>query len=165
MKIKNVNLGLQSTNREVLINVCEQMHERTAKLLTQRSKASNCKGQQMTTQELTNLGLLVSIFGEETQALAGRQCSGLQLSLQSQTVIFVQSFHEENRTRLSSILERETWKKSKLDNSAAYAKLGAIPSLQGLFSKQNEVCCQDDHLVHRLLFADAFSNREFYTCC
>ena len=132
---------MQSTNREVLINVCEQMHERTAKLLTQRSKASNCKGQQMTTQELTNLGLLVSIFGEETQALAGRQCSGLQLSLQSQTVIFVQSFHEENRTRLSSILERETWKKSKLDNAAAYAKLGAIPSLQGLFSKQNEVCC------------------------
>ena len=72
---------LQSTNREVLINVCEQMHERTAKLLTQRSKAkaaaamaSNCKAaQQITTQELTNLGLLVSIFGEETQTLIGRQ--------------------------------------------------------------------------------------------
>ena len=69
---------LQSTNREVLINVCEQMHERTAKLLTQRSKAkaamANCKAaQQITTQELTNLGLLVSIFGEETQTLIGRQ--------------------------------------------------------------------------------------------
>ena len=130
---------LQSTNREVLINVCEQMHERTAKLLTQRTKASNLKAQQITTQELTNLGLLVSIFGEETQTLIGRQCSGLQLSLQSQTVIFVQTFHEENRTRLSTVLERETWKKSRLDNSAAYAKLGAIPSLQGLFSKQSEV--------------------------
>ena len=119
--------------------MCEQMHERTAKLLTQRTKASNLKAQQITTQELTNLGLLVSIFGEETQTLIGRQCSGLQLSLQSQTVIFVQTFHEENRTRLSTVLERETWKKSRLDNSAAYAKLGAIPSLQGLFSKQNEV--------------------------
>ena len=64
----------------MLINVCEQMHERTAKLLTQRPKAkaaamaSNCKAaQQITTQELTNLGLLVSIFGEETQTLIGRQ--------------------------------------------------------------------------------------------
>ncbi len=125
----------------MLINVCEQMHERTAKLLTQRSRlnANNSNVVQITTQELTSLGLLVSIFGDETQALIGRQCSGLQLSLQSQTVMFVQSFHEENRMRLSNILEKETWKKSRLSNSAAYAKLGAIPSLKALFQLQEEV--------------------------
>jgi hypothetical protein len=112
------------------------MHERTAKLLTQRSKQSSLQSAQITTQELTNLGLLVSIFGEETQALIGRQCSGLQLSLQSQAVMYVQAFHEENRIKLSTILEKEPWKRSKLDNRLAYAKMGAIPSLKALFQEE-----------------------------
>ena len=47
--------------------------------------------------------------------------------------MFVQNFHEEHRNSLSSILERETWKKSNSDFGTVYAKLNAIPSLKALF--------------------------------
>lgn len=84
--------------------MCDQMHERCAKLLSQRSKSGSAS--KITAQELTSIGLLVAIFCDESGDKCGRTPTGLQLSLQSQTVMYVQAFHEENRTKLSAILEK-----------------------------------------------------------
>ena len=60
--------------------------------------------------------------------------SGLQLSLQSQTVLFVQSFHETHRQQLSTALESETWKRTTADQGALVNRLVAIPALREIFS-------------------------------
>jgi hypothetical protein len=65
---------LKVTNKEVLINICDQMHERCAKLLTQRSKLGAAS--LISTQELTSIGLLISIFAQETILLSGKHCTG-----------------------------------------------------------------------------------------
>ena len=126
--------SLMATNREVLYNVSEQMQERSAKLLSCRSRPSSIG--KITTQELTSIGLLVSIFQQEAEAKCGKACGGLNLSLQGQSVMYIQSFHEEHRTKLSAILEKEQWKVAAEDMSHITSKLKAIPSLRKLFEKK-----------------------------
>eukprot|EP00094_Tigriopus_californicus_P006558 TCALIF_06314-PA protein Name:"Similar to scat Vacuolar protein sorting-associated protein 54 (Drosophila melanogaster)" AED:0.03 eAED:0.03 QI:253/0.88/0.7/1/1/1/10/0/899 len=123
---------LRNTSQEVLINICDQMNERCAKLLTQRSKGASIS--HITTQELTNIGLLVSIMASESIKQSKRPCTGLQLCLQGQSVMFIQNFHDEQRLKVSQILEKETWKKSTSDPSPVLARLGAIPSMSNLFT-------------------------------
>lgn len=108
------------------------MHQRVAKYLAMRAKpGSECK---IIPQELTSIGLLISIFSEETFAKSGRQCNGLQLSLQSQSVLYVQTFDEEQRAKLTEILEADKWKRSKMDMTSVVNKMVAIPSMKELFS-------------------------------
>lgn len=125
-------LNFQSSNHEVLLNICDQMHERIAKLLTQRSKPGS--DYKIIPQELTSIGLIVAIFSDETLKKSGKHCTGLQLSLQSQTVLYVQAFHDENRLLINSVLEKETWKRSQNDLSSVRAKLTAIPAIKQLFT-------------------------------
>jgi len=61
--------------------------------------------------------------------------SGLPLSLQGQTVLFVQSFHEEHRSLISQALDKESWKKCEQGGkSSVVAKLTAIPALKNAFN-------------------------------
>ena len=62
------------------------MHERSAKLLTQRSRSA-ASASKITTHELTNLGFLASIFAQETKAKCGKLCTGFQLSLQGIVIV------------------------------------------------------------------------------
>jgi hypothetical protein len=58
--------------------------------------------------------------------------------------MFVQNFHEDHRNSLSSLLEKETWKKSNSDFGSVYAKLNAIPSLKALFQSSDEQSLGED---------------------
>eukprot|EP00095_Tigriopus_kingsejongensis_P012711 maker-scaffold22_size673200-snap-gene-5.45 protein:Tk12711 transcript:maker-scaffold22_size673200-snap-gene-5.45-mRNA-1 annotation:"hypothetical protein DAPPUDRAFT_323315" len=122
---------LLSTSQEVLINICDQMNERCAKLLTQRSKGSSIT--HITTQELTSVGLLVSIMASESFKQSQKPCAGLQLCLQGQSVMFIQNFHEEQRLKLSEMLHKETWRKNTSDFGLVLSRLSAIPSMSALF--------------------------------
>ena len=122
---------------QVLINVCEQMHERLAKLLACRSRPNGASAL-LTVPELTQLGLVVAVFAEETRRRSGRHSTGLQLSLQSQTVLYAQSFDEAQREALSAALERETWKRSARDPAPVVNRLAAIPAIARAFQVPEE---------------------------
>ena len=63
--------------------------------------------------------------------------SGFQLSLQGQTLLFIQSFHDEKRLELSDLLEKEKWKKSDLDFAGNFREkfLGVESLAQLLFAE------------------------------
>lgn len=57
---------------------------------------------------------------------------GFQLSLQGQTLLFIQSFHDEKRLELSELLEKEKWKKSDLDFASLKDKFAGVECLNVL---------------------------------
>jgi hypothetical protein len=91
----------------------------------------------ITTKELKDLGKLVDVLACETFNMTGKISSGiqislqthvcvlivdqkilgLQLSLQSQSLMYMQAFDEEKRQCLTALLEQEKWKKSEMDIS------------------------------------------------
>ena len=61
-------------------------------------------------------------------------CLGLHLSLQSQNLLYIQAFDETNRAEISSILEKEKWKRSEQDFSIVLEKLESVPILHEAFN-------------------------------
>ncbi len=132
--------------------MCEQMHERLAKLLTTRARP-DCV-ELITVQELTSLGLVVAIFAEETGKRSGRRSTGLELSLQSQTVLFAQSFHDQHRKSLEKSLEKETWRRCQTDLTGVVNRLNAVPSIRRAFlleesSDEEEEEEEEDHEINQ----------------
>jgi hypothetical protein len=62
------------SSQEVLINVSDQVVERSSKILAQRSKSAAAK--LITTKELKDLGKLTDILAAETLAMTGKSSSG-----------------------------------------------------------------------------------------
>ena len=70
----NVFSMFQMSSQEVLINVCDQVVERSSKILAQRSKSVAAK--LITTKELKDLGRLIDILAAETFAMTGKVSLG-----------------------------------------------------------------------------------------
>ena len=101
--------ALKVTSQDVLVNVCDQVVERISKILSLRSKESARK--LISTKELHDLAGFADILTEETIYMTGRISSGFQISLQAQAMIYIESFHEDKKAKLSDILVNENWKK------------------------------------------------------
>jgi hypothetical protein len=69
--------SFQSSSQEVLINVCDQVIERSSKILAQRSKSVAAK--LITTKELKDLGKLIDILAAETLVMTGKTSSGMSI--------------------------------------------------------------------------------------
>ena len=65
---------------QVLINVCDQVVERSSKFLTQRSRPNSAK--LITTSELCSMANLVELLNKESVRMTERVMPGLILSLQ-----------------------------------------------------------------------------------
>ncbi len=68
------SLSFQSTSKEVLINVCDQVVERSSKILTQRCRSNAAK--LLTTEELCSMAKLVELLNKESLKMTGRVSSG-----------------------------------------------------------------------------------------
>ena len=82
---------------------------------------------------------------------------GFQISLQAQSVIYLESFHEGNKSDLSDILEKENWKKISQRNDHRLVM-------------ENEYQLTKVPLLHRILFhpetdANTVSNKNYQTTC
>ena len=64
----------------MLINVCDQVVERSSKFLTQRSRPNSAK--LITTSELCSMANLVELLNKESVRMTERVMPGLILSLQ-----------------------------------------------------------------------------------
>ena len=107
--------SLKITSQEVLVNVSDQVVERISKILSLRSKEPARK--QISTKELHDLSIFADILNEDVIKMTGKISSGFQISLQAQSVIYLESFHESKKSELSDILEKENWKKISLANT------------------------------------------------
>jgi len=101
---------LASSIKEVMINICDQVHERMGKLVTVRSRPAAVK--LVTPVELATVQDLISKLTQTTFDICGKQCQGLQLSHQGQTILYIQWFHDAAMSRIATMLESEKWKKS-----------------------------------------------------
>jgi len=93
-----------------MINICDQVHERLGKLVTVRSRPGAIK--LVTPAELSKVQTLINTLAKVTGNICGKTSAGLQLSHQGQTILYIQHFHEDARSRLAGILESEKWRKS-----------------------------------------------------
>jgi len=100
---------------EVMLNICDQVHERLGKLVTVRSKPGAVH--LVTTEELADVQNLIHLLSTVTENICGKASSGLQLSHQWQTIHFIQQFHETSRSQVASMLEGEKWRKSACSKS------------------------------------------------
>lgn len=109
--LESIKAGrLASSLREVMINICDQVHERMGKLVTVRSRPAAVK--LVTPVELATVQDLISKLTQTTSDICGKQCQGLQLSHQGQTILYIQWFHDAAMSRIATMLETEKWKKS-----------------------------------------------------
>ena len=65
----------QTTSQDVLVNVCDQVVERSSKILTQRSKAG--ASEHITIQELQSVYRFMEILNAETSAMTGKTITGI----------------------------------------------------------------------------------------
>lgn len=70
--------------------------------------------------------------------MTGRVSSGLLLSLQGQNLLYIQAFDDNQRQKLTSVLERENWKSSTLEFGIILNRVQNILSLQEAFLLKNE---------------------------
>jgi len=101
---------LKTLAKEVLINICDQVHERLGKLVTVRSRPAAIK--LVTPTELANVGDLVNKLGEITQEMCGKTSAGLHLSHQGQTILYVQQVQDAARSKIIKQMETEKWRKT-----------------------------------------------------
>jgi len=106
---------LRSSAREVMVNICDQVHERLGKLVTVRSRPVAIK--LVTPEELSQVGSLVTLLVTQTENMCGKTSAGLQLSYQGQVILYLQTFHEEQRSLVLTRLEVERWRKGGVDRS------------------------------------------------
>jgi len=115
--------GLKSVAHEVLINICDQMHERMGKLVTMRSRPAALK--EVTSTELGRVSNLVSRLVVMTQGMCGKSSAGLSLSLQGQVVLYVQLVQEGAKEKIIKEMETEKWRKAAT-NKELFKKLHKV---------------------------------------
>ena len=94
------------------------------------------------------MGNYIKTFGilfEDSFINATNSCNlGFQISLQAQSVIYLESFHEGKKSELSDMLEKENWKKLSQSN---YNNFGPI-----LVSSKEEQFLKVPYL-HSIIFS------------
>jgi len=123
--------AIKSTSKEVLINVCDQVVERSSKFLTQRSRPNSAK--LITTSELCSMANLVELLNKESLRMTDRVMPGLVLSLQGQNLLYIQAFDEQKRQHLTSLLEKEKWKSSTMDFNLILNRIQTLPAILDAF--------------------------------
>jgi len=98
---------------ELMINICEQVHERLGKMVTVRSRPAAIK--QVTPRELARVDSLVSRMVAETEDMCGKTCAGLSLSYQGQAILYMQVVQEKAKEKIIKQMENEKWKKSVIN--------------------------------------------------
>ena len=124
----------QSTSKEVLINVCDQVVERSSKFLTQRARPGSNK--LITTEELCSMSHLVELLNRESLRMTDRVSSGLQLSLQGQNILYIQAFDDSRRQELANTLEKEKWKNSSLEFQVILDRVEMLPRISDAFKEK-----------------------------
>jgi len=97
------------TAGEVMVNICDQVHERLGKLVTVRSRPGAIG--RVSPGELARVGRLVHLLQAATECVCGRASAGLHLSHQGQVILYLQTFHEEQRSCVLGRLEVERWRR------------------------------------------------------
>merc|ERR1719233_1555060 len=106
-------IRVTSLVQELMINICEQVHERLGKIVTVRSRPAAIK--QVTPTELARVDILVSRMVAETEDMCGKTCAGLSLSYQGQAILYMQVVQEKAKEKIIKQMENEKWKKSVID--------------------------------------------------
>lgn len=140
---------LRNTSKEVMVNICDQVHERLGKLVTVRSRPKALA--LVTPGELVQVGGLVALLASETEKLCGRSSAGLQLSHQGQVlvtpqhcyylpqvILYLQTFHEEQRSAVLKRLEEERWRKGGAARRELLALHPTIGRALGLEEKASD---------------------------
>ena len=104
---------LKTLAQEVLVNICDQVHERLGKLVTVRSRPAAIK--LVTATELARVDRLVDRLVGVTQAMCGKASAGLSLVLQGQTILYVQLVQEGAKERIIKQMETEKWRKTTVN--------------------------------------------------
>jgi len=141
---------LRSTAAEVMVNICDQVHERLGKLLTVRSRPTAIV--LVAPEELSKVAELVILLGSATHKLCGKQSAGLQLSHQGQVILYLQTFHEQHKSTVLAKLEGEKWrrgqaKKSELDSlhSVLKERLAVADIQEGKESVEEVLVGEESH--------------------
>ena len=108
--------AIKSTSQEVLINVCDQVVERTSKCLTQRSRPNIA--QIITIDELCSMAKIVDLLNQESMRMTNRVSNGLALSLQVCTVFYCY-FPQCGKTR-NSLSRKEIFREINYLESVAF---------------------------------------------
>ena len=116
---------LKSLVQEVLINICDQVHERLGKLVTVRSRPGAIK--LVTPTELVSVGSLVSRLVSCTQDMSGKSSAGLSLPYQGQAILYVQLVQEGAKERIIKQMETEKWRKTTA-NKEVFTELHPVIS-------------------------------------
>ena len=117
-----------------MINVCDQVVERSSKFLTQRARPGSNK--LITTEELCSMAHLVELLNRQSLRMTDRVSSGLQLSLQGQNILYIQAFDDARRQELANILEKEKWKGSNLEFRVILDRVETLPSIMDAFKEK-----------------------------
>ncbi|KAG8190353.1 hypothetical protein JTE90_022002 [Oedothorax gibbosus] len=105
-------LKIKPNLKDVLCSVCDYAHDCCSKVLS--GKAKDGALDKLNMPEFFLLTKCIEEFQQQSEAISGKQSTGLRLSLQSQVSRFVMRFHEERKTKLTLIVENEQWKQAEV---------------------------------------------------
>lgn len=90
--------------------VCDQADDRCAKVFTARGKDAFFES--LSCSEFVLISRAVEEFVQSCEKLSGRRSTQLQLSLQCQANSFISRFHNERKTKLGLLLDKERWRQA-----------------------------------------------------
>ena len=107
------SLELQKSVSQTLANLCDQIHERCKKLLLSRSKDGFFE--RLSMSEFVRFTRTCEEFATGTEALMDRRgYSVIRSTLASCSVKFVTKFHEDQKSKLTILLESERWRQAEV---------------------------------------------------
>ncbi len=83
-------------------------------------------------------------MNKESLKMTSRVNSVLHLSLQGQNLLYIQAFDDTKRAELSTILEKEKWKRSERDFRLTLEKLESVPILYDALNPSTTIKTQND---------------------
>jgi hypothetical protein len=129
---------------ELLAASCDLVHSRCAKILSIRAKAGLLEN--VASSEFVSLVRLIEQFVHSCTDVTGRQCPTLRSSLLSQAKQFLETFHENRKSKVSLLLDGERWKQADVpaEIQALVQKLetGIPPMSGGRRTKPPESTCK-----------------------
>ncbi|KRX53966.1 Vacuolar protein sorting-associated protein 54, partial [Trichinella sp. T9] len=100
---------LHDTVEEFLPQACTYAEERLCRVLSARGKEKYVK---LSGEEFARLVHVINKHDDEFQNLLNRPVVALRAFLRSQVNLYMQSFHEDRKTKLTTIIDSEMWKRA-----------------------------------------------------
>ncbi|KRY45045.1 Vacuolar protein sorting-associated protein 54, partial [Trichinella britovi] len=100
---------LHDTVEEFLPQACTYAEERLCRVLSARGKEKYIK---LSGEEFARLVHVINKHDDEFQNLLNRPVVALRAFLRSQVNLYMQSFHEDRKTKLTTIIDSEMWKRA-----------------------------------------------------